>query len=136
MMMKSNSSRSWREQVFQAALAAFDADEFDLGAGQVARGGNDREAVDRRRQNEFVQVGVGAGDRLVDRAAGRVLAFLSEAAGGVALGIAVDEQHFAAVEGEGGGQIDRRGGLSDSTFLVCDGDNLCHISALAVYYVD
>ena len=62
--------------------------------------------------------------RLVDGAAGRVLALLSEAAGGVALGVAVDEQHFSAVEGEGGGQIDRRGGLSDSTLLICDGDNL------------
>jgi len=75
-------------------------------------------------------------DRLVDGAAGGVLAFLPETARGVALGVAVNEQDFSAVEGQGGGQIDRRGGLSDSTLLICDGDNLRHISYLALYSGD
>jgi hypothetical protein len=44
------------------------------------------------------------------------------------LGVAVDEEDLAAFEGEGGGQIDRRGGLSDATLLVCDGDNFSHIN--------
>ena len=47
-MMKSNSSRERREQVLQAALAIGDADQFDFGAGEIARGGNEREAIDRR----------------------------------------------------------------------------------------
>ena len=58
----------------------------------------------------------------------RALALLADAAGRVALGIAIDEQHALVGEGERGGQIDRRGGLSDATLLVCDGDNLSHIS--------
>ena len=48
---------------------------------------------------------------------------LSDAAGGVALRVAVDEQHVLAGEREGGGQIDRRGGLADAALLICDGDN-------------
>ena len=54
--------------------------------------------------------------------------FMPDAAGGVALGVAVDEEHLAAFEGEGGGQIDRRRGLADATLLVCDGDNFSHIN--------
>ena len=77
-----------------------------------------------------MNVGVAAGEGLVDRPGRRAFAFLADAAGGVALRVAVDEQHGAAVEGQRGGQIDRRGGLPDSTLLICDGDNLRHISYL------
>ena len=35
-----------------------------------------------------------------------------------------------------GGQIDGRGGLSDSALLVCDGDNLGHIRCLPYNSVD
>ena len=56
--------------------------------------------------------------------AGRALAFQADAARGVALGVAVDEQDGAAGKGECGGQIDRRRGLADAALLICDGDNL------------
>ena len=55
---------------------------------------------------------------------GARLPFLSDAARGVALRVAVDEQDVAAGEGEGGGEVDRRGGLADATLLIGDGDNL------------
>src|SRR6188508_3071217 len=124
------------EQVLQAALAIVDADEFDLGAGEIARRGNERQAIDPGRQNEIAHVDAVAGKRFVDRSARRALPLLSEAAGRVALRVAVDEQHVAAVEGERSCQIDRRGGLPYSTLLICDGDNLRHISYLALYSGD
>ena len=47
----------------------------------------------------------------------------AEAAGGVGLGVAVDEEGGDAFEGEGGGEIDGGGGFADATFLVDDGDD-------------
>ena len=44
-----------REQILQAALAIGDADQFDLGAGEIARRGNEREPIDRRGQDEIVR---------------------------------------------------------------------------------
>ena len=75
-----------------------------------------------------MNVDVGSGERFVDRPAGRAFAFLSDAARGVALGVTIDKQHPLAVDSNGGGQIDRRSGLSDATFLICDGDNFSHVS--------
>ena len=94
--------------------------------------GIEREPIDRGRQDEIVDVGVVAGERFVDRAAGRALALVSDAARGIALRVAVDEQHLAAVDGERGGQVDRGGGLADAAFLIRDGDNFRHINSLAV----
>ena len=81
---------------------------------------------DRRRRRRSAS----AGDRFVDRAAGRTLAFLADAACGVALRIAVDEQHRATRDGERCGEIDRGGGLPHPAFLIGDGDNL---APFAVY---
>ena len=52
-----------------------------------------------------------------------VVASEAQAAGGVGLGVAVDEEGWEAFLGEGGGEIDGGGGLSDAALLVYDGDD-------------
>ena len=67
---------------------------------------------------------------------------LADAARGVALGIADRPAGtFWSGEGECGGQIDRRGGLSDAALLICDGDDhpliyCLNTFDLAVVHVD
>jgi hypothetical protein len=50
----------------------------------------------------------------------------SESAGGVSLGIAVDDQSTLFRSGERGAEVDRGGGFSNSTLLICDCDNASH----------
>ena len=90
----------------------------------IDRGGDDETIVRRRRSVCAV------GDRFVHRAARRALAFQADAAGGVALRVAVDEQHRAARDGERGSEIDGGGGLSDPAFLIGDGDDLGHLRSI------
>lgn len=47
----------------------------------------------------------------------------AEATGGIRLGIAVDQEDWEAVEGEGGGQVDGGGGFAHPAFLVDDGQD-------------
>ena len=80
-------------------------------------------------QDEIVDVDVGAGDGLVDRASRRALTFQAHAARRISLRVAVDEEGCAPVQRERGCQIDRRGCFTDTTFLIGDGDNTslnCH----------
>ena len=55
--------------------------------------------------------------------AGRRLPFLADAAGQVALGIDVDEQHALLGERQRRRQVDGGGGLADAALLVGDGDD-------------
>ena len=48
MRMKSKSIAQRREQIAQAPLAVRERDELDLGAGQVAIGGNQPQVLDAR----------------------------------------------------------------------------------------
>ena len=52
----------------------------------------------------------------------------AEAAGGVGLGIAVDEEGWSLVRGKRGGEVDGGGRLADATLLVGDRDDSSHIS--------
>ena len=63
---------------------------------------------------------LGAVRRFVDGAAVAGCALAADAAGGVGLRVEVDEQDVLAGDGEGGGQVDRRGGLSDAALLIGD----------------
>ena len=54
MMMKSNSIAQRIEQSLQAAFAIGERDQFDLGAGEFAIGGDQREPFDARWQDETV----------------------------------------------------------------------------------
>ena len=52
----------------------------------------------------------------------------SEAAGGVGLGVAVDEEGWGLVRRERRGEVDGGGRLADSALLVGDRDDSCHVS--------
>jgi hypothetical protein len=49
--------------------------------------------------------------------------FETESAGGIGLGIEIDEQHALAAGGHARGKIDGGGGFSDTAFLVGDGED-------------
>ena len=66
------------------------------------------------------------GERVVDGGAFLGVPLSSDAAGQVALGVDVDEQHSLSAQGEGGGEVDGGGGLADSALLVRDGDDSSH----------
>jgi hypothetical protein len=54
------------------------------------------------------------------------LGFLdTEAAGGVSLRIAVDDQDLDIARGQRSGKVDSGGGLPHPTFLVCDSYDSC-----------
>ena len=127
MMMKSNSSRERLEEMLRAGARDRRRDEFDLGAGKIARRRNEREPVDRGRQMKSMDVGVAAGERLVDRAARRALAFSPTPLVALPCG-SQSTSRTLRPQGEGGGEIDGRGGLADAALLIGDGDNLSHIS--------
>ena len=52
---------------------------------------------------------------------------------GAALGIGVDEEDLAAIEGHGGGDIGRQGGLTDPAFLVEEGHDWHRLRLLLIY---
>ena len=47
----------------------------------------------------------------------------AQSARGVALRIGVDDEHGQATQCEAGGNVDRRGRLTDAALLICDGDD-------------
>jgi hypothetical protein len=65
--------------------------------------------------------GLVAEENVVDAGAGGF--FDAQAAGGVGLGIEVDQENLLAALGQAGGEIDGGGGLADAAFLVGDGDD-------------
>jgi hypothetical protein len=52
----------------------------------------------------------------------------AEAAGGVALGVHVHEEHAAAEGGEASAEVHGGGGLADAAFLVDDCDDAAHFA--------
>ena len=55
--------------------------------------------------------------------------FVAQAGGGVALRVEIDQQCLVVGLGQRNGQIDRRGGLSDSAFLIGYAENSTHSKA-------
>ena len=109
------------QRVAEAELAAGLSDEFDFGAGEVGFGWDDGEVRDRCGADCFCrraflrQQGIGA--------VGAVVAAESEAGGGVALRVEIDEQDGLAGGAEGGGEVDAGCGFADSAFLVGNGQD-------------
>ena len=108
-------------------VAALEINHFNLGAGQIAisrhhlnakLGGQNR-VPDRLVQDEYV----------VNHAA-KTAARNPKAGGRICLGICVYEENAVIRAGEGGSEIYRGGRLSHTTFLVRNGDGLCHLRAL------
>ena len=96
-------------------------DQFDGGPSQIfvrwnkleaLNGGFEQQAGRRLLQNQAV----------VERAAGGI-AHEAQSPSAVGLGIAIDDEDAAFGASEGGTQIDDRGGLSDSAFLIGDCDD-------------
>ena len=105
------------DRLAEPVLAGHDADQLDLGAGQVDGGRHDHEAgqllagLGHLRQRHAVHQGVVRRQR----AAG---VLHREGGGGVALGVEVDHQHAQAALGQAGGDVDRGGRLADAALLV------------------
>ena len=99
-------------------FAALLGDQLNFGADEIRFGGDEREV----RDEAFSRDGVGRGvlDQQGIGAAGSIGAADAEAGGGIALGVEVDQQYRFAGSGEGGRQVDGRGGLANAALLVGD----------------
>ena len=95
--------------------------DIDFRAGEVKFGGDDVEAEELRFEDLGVQGGLLGEEGVVDGGPGRL--GKAEAAGGVGLGVEVDEQDGLAAFGERRGQVDGGGGLADAALLVGDGND-------------
>jgi hypothetical protein len=105
----------------QAREVVFEACDFDFSACEIEIAGNEEEAFPTG-GDDFV------GERfLTEEGTVDALAFHgreAEAAGGVALGVEVDEQGAAAARREAGGEVDGGGGFGHAPFLVGDRNDL------------
>lgn len=86
---------------------------FDFQPGQVEVGRDEREIRQAGRGEARTDVG-GAGERTVK--GGRIFEVGGDGAGGIALGVEVDEEDALAARGETGGQVDRSGRFADAAF--------------------
>ena len=109
------------DRVAQAELAPHEADELDLGAGEMHRCRDDLEAGDQRllrdlrqrRRAEQEIVGVetlGGGGQ-------------AETSGCVGLGVEIEDENGLADRSEGRGKVNGRRGLADPALLVRNGEN-------------
>ena len=89
--------------------------------GQRDPGRRDEEPGDRRRQDHVAERCPRFGDGVVGTARDSLEVDVGDAA--VGLRIEVDQQRAPPTERQGGGKVDGRRGLADSTLLICDGDD-------------
>lgn len=117
------------EDVAQPPLTVGKADQLDFGAGELSGGRDEEEALSGRGDDEVPggPWGLGVGEGVVDGAAGRGGALAADAAGGIGLGVHVDEQDALACGGESGAEVDDGCGLANPALLVGDGDD-AHLS--------
>ena len=108
----------------EAVFAEFGVDQLDVGSDEVLGRGDDLEVLELGGLEELGGVGV-AHEELIGSGALGVFD-QAEAGGGVGLGVAIDEEGWDAAGGEAGGEVDAGGGLSDSAFLVGDGNDPRH----------
>ena len=108
----------------QAVLAVVERDEFDVGAEQVLVRRDEAEVVDLGGERRLLGRDLAHDDLVGAGAVG--IAEEAEPAGGVGLGIAVDQQRARAERGERGRQVDGGRGLADSALLVRDCDDASH----------
>ena len=117
--------------VAEAELAALGGDQLEVGADHVAGAGDETEVG-----NFGGECGLVGGrlieENVVDGQPGLIVgrgAAKAHAAGGVGLGVAVDEEGGDAFEGEGGREVDGGGRFADSALLIDDSDDLGHAKA-------
>ena len=112
------------EETAQSELAFGQADQLDLGAGELTVGRDHEEVIERGRQNDRVGVDrLGARQCLVDRPTRTVLSPQTDTAGHVRLRVHVDQQHPLLGQGQGRGEVDGGRGFAHAALLVCDGDD-------------
>ncbi len=109
------------ERVAEARAAIGGVDELELGGDEVLRRGDDVEQRDRRATDDVRHRGL-PDEHVVDRALHRLPAH-ADAARGVALRVAVDEQRPLLCRGEARGEVDGCRRLANPAFLVGDGEN-------------
>ena len=110
------------EDALEGLLAGDLADELHLGGRQVDVGRHEVHAGHIGRQDDVVDVVLGAQQQVVDAPLEGVRVH-SEAEGGRSLGVEVHEEHPASELGQGGAEVDRRRGLADAALLVAQGDD-------------
>ena len=115
-----------RERLFQPVLAGHDAHELDLGPGQVAVGGHERQVLEVGRHHELGERSL-LDERLVEARPG-LAGLAAEAGGQVALGVGVHGEDPPLGGGQARGEVDRRRGLADPALLVGDRDGASHWS--------
>ncbi len=95
--------------------------ELDFDPGEVHVAGHEGKVFDPGGDDVVLESRL-ADERKIHASLGS--GFLAESTGGIGLGIEVQEEDFFASIGQCSGKIDRGGGLSNSSFLVGDSDNL------------
>src|SRR5690606_26989685 len=101
----------------QGHLAGDLVDQLDLGGGEVDVGREQVQPGHVGLDEDVVAGDVVLHQQVVDRQV-EVVRVDPQADRQGALRVEVDQQHPAAVLGQGGTQVDGRGGLADATFLV------------------
>ena len=110
------------QDLLETLFPAVFADELHLDTHQIALGGKQVEIGKAGGADRGSDLGI-TGKDVVQ--VGRI-GMGAEAAGGVALGITVHQEHAALQGAQAGPQIDRGGRLAHPTLLVCYGENRAH----------
>jgi len=106
------------ESLADTEEGVFQTGQFDLGPGEIQFGREDLEVGLAGGLQHFRGAGLSQQDR-IEASAGN--AFQAETAGGVGLGIEVNQKDAATGLSRPGGQVDGGGRLADATFLVHHG---------------
>lgn len=122
--------QKWSNGISQDDLAVLDVDQFNFGAGKISVGGDDVKAKFRGQYDVFY--GLLQNEDVIDVAL-NASSGNPHAGSCVCLGINIDQKDPLAESCQCGGQVNRRCGLADTTFLICDGYSLRHSSGPVVY---
>lgn len=113
----------------QALEVLIESPQFDFRAAQVHFAGDQMQVLPGGWADGIVEAPLAEQSGVGAQAGGLVLA---EAAGGVGLGIAIDQKHATSDRCKAGGEIDGCRGFTDAPFLVGNAQNGCgHAEGLA-----
>ena len=111
----------------QALVAPFEADQLDLGAGQLAVGAEHVVAALRARPSRLGDRGA-LEQHVVDAQVERALVD-ARAHGRVALRVEIDEQDASAESGQAGGEVDGGRRLADAALLVRNAEDCSSLNS-------
>lgn len=113
-----------RKRGAQALQAVGAIHQRQIDGRKIDIGAHDRKQIEFGSDHAIGRIGL-LGHRIVERG-GQFLGIDADAAGGVALRIAIDQQGRSAGSGQAGGQIDGAGGFANPAFLVDDANDCGH----------